>query len=101
MTQTDGAPTMDDLRARRDEILAIAASHGAHNVRVFGSIPGGYARPDSDVDFLVEFEPDRTVLDLSGLILDLQDALGRKVDVMEEGRTGSMTEEIMREAVPL
>jgi predicted nucleotidyltransferase len=93
--------TLTDLQARRDEILRIAAAHGAHSVRVFGSVARGQARPDSDVDFLVEFEPGRTVLDLSGLILDLQDALGREVNIVEVGRLSSLTDQIEREAIPL
>src|SRR6516225_7031201 len=78
--------SLSSLRARRNELLAIAARHGARNVRVFGSVARGDARPDSDVDFMVEFEPGRTVLDLSDLILDLEDTLGRKVDVVEVRR---------------
>jgi len=95
------ALTLDDLRQRRGEILRIATSHGAHNVRVFGSVADGRARPDSDVDFIVDFDPDRTVLDLSGLILDLEDALGRKVDVIEHPGQSPAGERIRRDAVPL
>jgi predicted nucleotidyltransferase/DNA-binding XRE family transcriptional regulator len=94
-------PTLADLRARRDELLAIAARHGARQVRVFGSVARGDARPDSDVDFLVELERGRTVLDLSGLILDLEDALGRKVDVVEVRRPSEAAERVRHEAVPL
>jgi predicted nucleotidyltransferase len=101
MSRLDARPTLADLQARRDEILRIAARHGAHDVRVFGSVARGQARPDSDVDFLVEFEPGRTVLDLSGLILDLQEALGREVNVVEVGRLAGLAERIEREAVPL
>ena len=90
-----------DLTARRDELLQIAARHGAHRVCVFGSVARGDARPDSDVDFLVEFEPGRTVLDLSGLILDLEEALGRRVDVVERRGPSGIDERIEREAVPL
>lgn len=74
--------TISELRRRREEILAIAARHGARNVRVFGSIARGDSGPDSDIDFVVEFEPDRSLLDHGGLIMDLQDALGCKVDVV-------------------
>ena len=95
------APTLDDLRRRRDEILDIAAAHGAHHIRVFGSVADGRARPDSDVDFLVDFEPGRTVLDLSALILDLEEALGRTVDVVETRSLLPAAERIRREAVPL
>lgn len=90
-----------DLRARREELLAIAARYGARNVRVFGSMARGDARPDSDVDFLVELEPDRTVLDLSGLVLDLEEALGRKVHVVEVHRPSDAAQRIDHEAVSL
>lgn len=76
--------TLDDLRARREEILRIARKHGAYNVRVFGSVVRDEAGADSDVDFLIEMERGRTLYDLVGVIQDLEDALGRKVDVVEE-----------------
>jgi predicted nucleotidyltransferase len=100
MTAKHG-PTMEGLRAKRKEILQIAASHGASNVRVFGSVARGQARPDSDVDFLVEFGPGRTVLDLSGLILDLEESVGRKADVVGIRQPSAAAERILREAVPL
>lgn len=68
----------------RDEILRIAAQHGARNVRVFGSIARGEDRADSDVDLLVEMEDDRSLLDLVGLEQDLEDLLGRDVDVLTD-----------------
>jgi uncharacterized protein len=95
------APTLEFVRERRDAILQIAAAHGAHNVRLFGSVIRGSARPDSDIDFVVELEPERTVLDLSGLILDLQDALGYEVGVVEAGGTSRVAQRIRAEAVPL
>ena len=70
------------LKAKRRKILSLAARHGARNVRVFGSVARGEAKPNSDVDFLVEFYKGRSLLDQSGLILDLQDLLGRKVDIV-------------------
>ena len=57
------------LKDRREDILRIAAQHGAHNVRVFGSVARGEAGPDSDVDLLVELESARSLLDLGGLLL--------------------------------
>ena len=93
--------TLEDLRMRREEILRIAARHGARTVRIFGSVARGRARPDSDVDFLVELEPGRTVLDLSGLIRYLREALDRDVNVVEFGNTSSIAQRIEREAVPL
>jgi uncharacterized protein len=77
------APTLEGLRSRRGEILTVAARRGAKTIRVFGSVARGEARDDSDVDFLVEMEPGRNVLDLSELILDLEELLGREVDVVE------------------
>jgi predicted nucleotidyltransferase len=93
--------TLDELHKRRTEIERIAASDGARNVRVFGSVARGDAVSESDVDFLVDFDPDRTVLDLSALILDLQAALGCEVDVKELAGDGRAAERIGREAVAL
>lgn len=93
--------TLADLHARREELLAIASRHGARDVRVIGSVARGQARPDSDVDFLVEMEPERTVLDLSGFILDLQQALGRKVDVIEVGAPSRTLDRLLSESVSL
>jgi predicted nucleotidyltransferase len=101
MIRLDGAPTLSDLRARREEILRVAAPHGAGNVRVFGSVARGQARLDSDVDLLVEMEPGRTVLDLSELILDLREALGPDVDVLEIKSHSPAAERVLQEAVPL
>jgi predicted nucleotidyltransferase len=77
-------PTLDDLRARRDEIVALAAKYGASNVRVFGSVARGEATPTSDVDLLVSFEPSASLYSLSGLRQDLHDLLGYSVDVVED-----------------
>jgi predicted nucleotidyltransferase len=78
-------PTLIDLgrlRVRRGEILDYAASHGAQNVRVFGSAARGGADATSDVDLLVEMEPGRSLLDLVGPWQDLEDLLGTHVDVL-------------------
>jgi len=69
------------LAARRQEILQAAARHGARNVRVFRSVVRGEAREDSDVDLLVDLDPDRSLMDLAGLMLDLEELLGRPVDI--------------------
>jgi predicted nucleotidyltransferase len=101
------APTLHDLRARRAELIGIAAQHGASNVRVFGSVARGDANSASDIDLLVELEPARSLFDLGGLCEDLQDALGRKVDVIElpsreaSATTRRIADRILREAVPL
>jgi len=72
------------LGDKRDDVLRVAARHGASNVRVFGSVARGEAGADSDVDFLVELEEGRTLFDLGGLLMDLQELLGRRVDVVTE-----------------
>lgn len=90
------------LKARRTEILAIAARHGASNVRVFGSVARGEAGPDSDVDFLVDLEPGRTLLDHGQLQIDLE-TLGCRVDVIAERglRRSHVRARVLDEAVPL
>lgn len=93
--------SLDDLRAHRTEILRIASAHGARNVRVFGSVARGEARAESDVDFLVDLEPGHTALDVGELMLDLSEALGREVDVLEIRRPSPVARQIEREAVPL
>ena len=95
--------TIDELlMARREEILRLAASHGARNIRVFGSAARGEADESSDVDFLVEMEPGRTLLDMAGLLMDLQALLGRPVDIASaRGLRPSIRERVFREAVSL
>jgi len=72
------------LKQKREEILRIAHGHGARNVRVFGSVARGEAKPGSDVDVLVEMKPGRSLLDIIAIKQDLEDLLGRKVDVVTE-----------------
>lgn len=90
------------LKEKREDILRIATQHGASNVRIFGSVARGEAKPDSDVDFLVELEPGRSLLDRVALIQDLEDLLGTKVDVAtDKGLRDRVRERILNEAVPL
>ena len=90
------------LKTRRGEILQIAAQHGARNVRVFGSAARGDSGPSSDIDFLVELEDGRSLLDLVGLWQDLEGLLGRRVDVVEpEGLHWYLRDRVIKEAVPL
>jgi hypothetical protein len=90
------------LQQRREDILRIAAQHGASNVRIFGSVARGETRPDSDVDFLVELEPSRSLLDRVALIQDLEDLLGRKVDVATaRGLRQCLRDRILNEALLL
>ena len=90
------------LTAKRDEILRLAAQRGARNVRFFCSVVRGEAGPDSDVDFLVDLEPGRSLLDLGGLLADLQALLGRPVDVVTEPALHwYIREKVIAEAKPL
>lgn len=90
------------LREKREEILRIASKHGARNVRVFGSTVRGEAVEASDLDLLVKFEPGRSLLDHAGLVLDLEELLGRKVDVVsEDGLYWLLRRRILKEAQPL
>ncbi len=90
------------LNSKREEILRIAARRGACNVRVFGSVARGQVEAGSDVDFLVDLEPGRSLLDLGGLLMDLQELLGRPVDVVtENGLRERIRGRVLREAVPL
>ena len=90
------------LADKRDEILRLAARRKAYNVRVFGSVARGEATPDSDVDFLVDFQPDYGLLDHIGLIHDLETLLARKVDVTTEATLKEyLRERIVQSAIPL
>jgi len=91
-----------DLPDKRTDILRIAASYGATNVRVFGSVARGEDHPDSDLDLLVEMESGRSLLDLVGLGQDLEDLLQRKVDVLTDRSVHpSLRARIFSEARPL
>jgi uncharacterized protein len=92
----------DLLTPLRSQILAIAEQHGAYNVRVFGSVARGEARADSDVDFLVDFLPQRNLLDRIALIQDLEELLGRKIDVAKLANlSDDMKESVNQQAVVL
>jgi len=73
------------LREKREEILAIAKSYGAYNVRIFGSTVRNEANENSDVDILVSFERGRTIIDLVSLNDELESLLGKKVQVVTDG----------------
>jgi uncharacterized protein len=92
----------DMIGDKREAILELAAKYGASNVRVFGSVARGEARPDSDVDFIVSFPPDRSIFDLVGLWLDLKDLLGREVDLSTDRSIKEyVRRNALKEAVPL
>ncbi|RJR42091.1 MAG: nucleotidyltransferase [Deltaproteobacteria bacterium] len=90
------------LKEKRQEILQLAAHHGATNVRIFGSVARGEADAASDLDVLVDLEPGRSLLDLGGLLMDLQQLLGREVDVVTvKGLRSRIRERVLKEAVPI
>jgi predicted nucleotidyltransferase len=90
------------LKAKREEILAVCAKYGARNVRLFGSVARSEADERSDIDFLVEMEPGRSLFDLGGLQQELEQLLGCRVDVMtERGLKGRVRDQVLSEAVPL
>ncbi|MDI9431320.1 MAG: nucleotidyltransferase family protein [Sedimentisphaerales bacterium] len=90
------------LQAKREEILDIAARHGARNVRLFGSVAREEDRPDSDVDLLVDTGPTTSSWFPAGLILDLERILGRRVEIVtEKGLNPHLRDHVLGEAVPL
>jgi hypothetical protein len=92
----------ETVERRRAEILEVAARHGATSVRVFGSVARGEADDASDIDFLVELQPGRSLFDLGGLVVDLRELLGRPVDVVTVGGLKErIRERVLAEAVSL
>ncbi|HEY9767824.1 MAG TPA: nucleotidyltransferase family protein [Coleofasciculaceae cyanobacterium] len=91
------------LQQKREEILAIAAKHGACNVRVFGSIARGEETSTSDIDFLIDYDRAKTSPWFpGGLLADLEDLLGYKVDIVTEKSLHQLIRDrILSEAVPL
>lgn len=93
---------LERVRARREEILALAARRGATNVRVFGSVARGEEGPDSDLDLLVDMEEDRSLLDLGGLLMDLESTLNLPVQVATpEMLHWYIRDRVLVEALPL
>jgi predicted nucleotidyltransferase len=87
------------LRTKRRDVLTAAARHGASNVRVFGSVARGDARPDSDVDLLVDVEPTRSLFDLAGLFMELQEILGVRVDLVEAAALRPEDADVLADAI--
>jgi predicted nucleotidyltransferase len=94
--------SIEELRRKRDEILRIAARHGASNVKVFGSVARGEANDKSDVDLLVELERGRSLMDHAALMIDLEEFLGRRVEIATpRGLKPRIREHVLAEAIPL
>jgi len=95
-------PLADRLNAKREEIVRLATSYGVRNIRIFGSVARGEADSNSDVDFLVELERGRSLLDLGGFLMDLQVLLECEVDVVTvSGLRERIRPRVLKEAVPL
>ncbi len=94
------APSLESLREVRSEILATAGRHGASNVRVYGSVVRGEAGPDSDIDLLVDMDVGRSLLDLAGLHLELEDLLGFRVEIATDVKP-RLRERVHAEAIAL
>jgi uncharacterized protein len=93
---------IEELKKNRDKIYAIASKYGAKHVRIFGSVATGKTSSNSDIDFLVDLAPGRSLFDLGGLLMDLHDLLGCEVDVVtEKGLRDRIRERVLKEAVPL
>ncbi len=95
--------TLDELRrSKREKLLSIALHHGATNVRVFGSVARGDSFESSDIDLLVDLEPDRSLMDLGGMLMDVQQEIGMSVDVATERMLRpEVRARVLAEAVPL
>ena len=90
------------LKVQREQILETARKNGAYDVRIFGSVARGDARPDSDIDFLVNLEAGRSLLDLARLLRELQELLKCNVDVVTEaGLRPRIRSQVLSEARPL
>lgn len=90
------------IEGHRDELRAIARRRGMASLRVFGSMSRGDARDDSDVDLLVTLAPGTSALALGGLLLDAQELLGRRVDLVTEASLHpALRERVLADAVPL
>ncbi|MCK5392957.1 MAG: nucleotidyltransferase family protein [Candidatus Omnitrophica bacterium] len=86
----------------KEKIYSIASKYGATHIRIFGSVATGRTHPDSDVDFLVDLAPGRSLFDLGGLLMDLHNLLGCKVDIVTEtGFRPRIRNRILKEAISL
>lgn len=95
-------PSINDIRNRLEEVNAICTKHGASNLRIFGSTARGDETPQSDVDFLVDFERGRGVLQLMALEMELEQLLGAKVEVLTVGGLSPfLKDRILTEAIPV
>lgn len=98
---TGMSPLRDLVEARREQVKAVAARHHAGRVRLFGSVARGDERPDSDIDLLVDFTADSSLFDLMRMTRELEDLLGRRVDIVSAGGLKDRDRDILAESVDL
>lgn len=99
---TSALPMHPLIETHRQRLLELARQRGIDAVRVFGSMARGDARDDSDVDLLVSPPARHAAIALGGLLMDAQDLLGRRVDIVTEaGLHPALRERVLAEAVPL
>ena len=92
----------EQIQLNREDIIRLAKRYGVTQMRLFGSVARGEDTPESDIDFLVDMEPGRSLFDLGGLLVDLENLLGCKVDVMtEKSLHWYIREKVLQEARPL
>lgn len=102
MAEATTIRSLEDIRRLRPEIMELARKYRARKVSVFGSLVRGEMREDSDIDFLVDFEEEYTLLDITGLLVRLEDLLGCKVDVIDRrSLRKELRETVIREAQAL
>jgi len=93
---------LESLLNQRGQILQIASKYGASNIQIFGSVARQENTSESDIDFLVELDNQRTLLDQIALIQDLEELLGCRVDVVEpDCLHEAIRSQVLQEAIPL
>jgi predicted nucleotidyltransferase len=95
------SPLRGLITARREQVIAVAARHHGNRVRLFGSVARGDDRPDSDIDLLVDFDPDSSLFDLMRMTRELEELLGHPVDVVSAGGLKDRDRHILNETVDL
>lgn len=95
------SPLRDLVHARREQVQAVAARHHASRVRLFGSVARGEERPDSDIDLLVDFTEESSLFDLMRMARELEDLLGRPVDIVSTGGLKERDQDILDDSVDL
>ena len=93
---------LNEIHRKKEAILNIAKQYQANNIRVFGSTARGEEKENSDIDFLVSFQPGASLFDQAGLMIELEKILGKNVDVVSDRALNQyIRDKILKEAVPI